>query len=311
MEFTGLAIGRYKKNRLISDDEKADRLVQGRRLDVEPTCQLSVIKINSTYLESVDRFFGGRGVLTLGASVAIVFSVVAIVTMGGLILHRYRAGLEDAATTFTSLAVILFISGPFAIWAYWIARRELFRLTHYPIRLNRRNGMLYVHRLDGSILSVPWGSVFFTLSPCSAMYGKTWDIRGLVLNVGGNTVKKEFAFSMWSTDKDDLRSHWEFLRRYMEEGPSAVLGQIEFCMPVDGKRESFRSGLERVFAPYAGHLFFFWMMLPFNLAVACRRWIVMRTCKIPIWPEDIESACRIEEGDPYVRDARINPPNLR
>ncbi|WP_438820954.1 DUF6708 domain-containing protein [Cupriavidus gilardii] len=82
-------------------------------------------------------------------------------------------------------------------------------------------------------------------------------------------------------------------------------------MPVDGKRESFRAGLERVFAGDTGNAFFYWTMAPINAAVACCRWLVMRSCKVPIWPLEIEKTCRVDLCDPYVRDSSINAPNLR
>jgi hypothetical protein len=34
------------------------------------------------------------------------------------------------------------------------------------------------------------------------------------------------------------------------------------------------------------------------------RWIVMRTSKIPQWPQWVEDECRIEPDDPWVRDGR-------
>ena len=32
-----------------------------------------------------------------------------------------------------------------------------------------------------------------------------------------------------------------------------------------------------------------------------------RTSKIPVWPKEVEDACAIEPGDPYVKDWRNNP----
>ncbi|MCZ3114732.1 hypothetical protein NYZ21_20055, partial [Acinetobacter baumannii] len=71
MDFTGL-VRRYRVNRPIDDDERAHRLRQGQRLQVEPHDQLCVIKINSSYLDSVDRYYDSRGALTLMALVVIM-----------------------------------------------------------------------------------------------------------------------------------------------------------------------------------------------------------------------------------------------
>jgi hypothetical protein len=34
------------------------------------------------------------------------------------------------------------------------------------------------------------------------------------------------------------------------------------------------------------------------------RVIAMPTCKIPVWPQEIEEECKIEPDDPYIRDAQ-------
>jgi len=97
-----------------------------------------------------------------------------------------------------------------------------------------------------------------------------------------------------------LLRHWEFIRRYMEEGPLAVTGQIQFCMPVDERKESFKSGAERVFAELVGAPAIVKPVLyAFGYLHICARWLVMRSSKIPRWPEEIEKLCAIEPNDPY------------
>lgn len=41
------------------------------------------------------------------------------------------------------------------------------------------------------------------------------------------------------------------------------------------------------------------------------RWLAMRTSKVPRWPAEVEAASPIEPNDPYIKDARSNPPDLR
>lgn len=311
MDFTGLITSRYKKDRPITDEERSNRVFQDRSASNHPKYELSVIKINSTYLEVVDRYFDSRGAVTLFSLLGIVLPVWMVVWLAFVMLETYREGLYGGATAIGVVAFVFIINFPLVGFCVWAISKEVCRLTHYPIRLNRVKRTLYVFRLDGTILTVPWDRIFFTLGKCSSMYGRTWDIRGLVLHGEDETVQAEFAFSLSSGEKSDLLNHWEFLRLYMEDGPEKLVRQIEFCMPVDGKRESFRSGLERIFAPYSGYPFFYWIMSPFNLAVAGVRWLVMRSCTVPVWPHHIEEACPIDEADPFVRDSRINPPNLR
>ena len=98
----------------------------------------------------------------------------------------------------------------------------------------------------------------------------------------------------------------------MEDAPGHVSVKIDFCMPIANQRESVKIGYERMFAEFSG------LPLPIRImgmALALLflpgRWFAMRTSKIPVWPEEIEAACRIEPGDPYIKDASMNPADLR
>lgn len=119
-------------------------------------------------------------------------------------------------------------------------------------------------------------------------------------------VDTQFHRTEFSAD-DFVRAHWEFIRRYMEDGPQAVAGVVKFCMPVNGRRESVRVGIERVFANIAGApLILFCMLVPFAIVVSAFRIIAMRTSKIPRWPQEIEAECAIEPNDPYAIEGDAN-----
>jgi hypothetical protein len=49
------------------------------------------------------------------------------------------------------------------------------------------------------------------------------------------------------------------------------------------------------------------LMIPVYLFIYPFRWIAMHTSKIPRWPKAIEEQCRSEPGNPYLRDASMNP----
>ncbi|TCS33316.1 hypothetical protein EDC30_11771 [Paucimonas lemoignei] len=63
MDYTGL-ISKYPVERPLSKEERSDQLKQKQRMEVMPHYDLSVIKINSTFVESVDKFYSYRGILT-------------------------------------------------------------------------------------------------------------------------------------------------------------------------------------------------------------------------------------------------------
>ena len=173
--------------------------------------------------------------------------------------------------------------------------------------------MVYVFRIDGAVLSVPWDGLFFTFGRCVSP--RHWDVRAHVMDSDGVTVRESFALSLWGVgerDRELLKHHWEFVRRYMEDGPQSVIRGVHFCLPIDSKREPVRFGVQRQFVEAMG------MPLPLRLAglvlalvLAPGRWFAMRTSKIPVWPKEVDEACTVEPGDPYIKDSSINPPDLR
>jgi hypothetical protein len=320
MDFSGL-VGKYSTNRLLTEQERAHQLRQKHRLNVEPHYQLSVIKMNSNYLESLDKWFGWKGVLTAISTVIVcIFAYGAIFVgfgEGPIPWTNMTSGQKLAQCLFTTC--ILLLSLPLIWLAVWLLRKESFAYTHYPMRFNRKTRIVHIFRTDGTVLSVPWDQVFFTLGHMAQW--NEWEVRGHVMEPDNVTVKETFALSYvgslnetdvasgsaQSSGQDFVRGHWEFIRRYMEDGPQALSSQVQFCMPVDERRESFRVSGERVFANIAGApVLIYWMLFPVCLLVSLFRLIAMGTSKIPRWPEEIEAACAIEPGDPYAIEGARN-----
>jgi hypothetical protein len=63
MDFAGL-VKKFPSNRPLSDQEKDLQLKQKQPLNINPHHQMSVIEMNSTYLESVDKWYGEKGTIT-------------------------------------------------------------------------------------------------------------------------------------------------------------------------------------------------------------------------------------------------------
>lgn len=323
VEYSGLLV-KYRTNRPLTEQERTDHLKQDQRLNVEPHYQLCVIKMNSTFLESVDKWFAWKGVLSL-----YVISIM-IVLVGGLgfvalsIVLRETGVLPSltGGVPLTSGIGMSIIVSCIALLTTWVLCKESFAYTHYPIRFNRRTRMVHVFRTDGSVLSVPWDQVYFTLGymppPNEAeVFGYVHpkaEVRGHVLDADNVTVRETFALShvsMFSarptdpgrspfTTDDFARGHWEFVRRYMEDGPQQLSGQVESCIPIDGRREDFWLGARRIFTNLAGGTgWLFVMLAPLFAAVSLFRGFAMRTSKVPQWPKEIDAACVVEPDDAY------------
>jgi hypothetical protein len=304
MDFAGL-VKKFPSNRPLSDQEKDLQLKQKQPLNINPHHQVSVIEMNSTYLESVDKWYGEKGTIT-----ALMLILVLIFSVGSSAMLYVAVNRDPAdGSGNKDLAIMIFVgitTLPLISAAIWGLLKESFAFTHYPMRFNRKTRMVHVFRTNGTILTAPWDDIFFTLMQVDHGY-KFWNIMGHVIGDDNITITESFALSVTSDGSSDgikiLRSHWEFMRRYMESGPEAVTGQVEFCLPINNRRESIRVATRRLFGESDGNgmrafpinifsLVFYTIVWPF-------RFIAMITSKLPRWPADIESASAIEIGDPY------------
>lgn len=310
-------IKKFPVNRPLSARDRKYHLDQSRKLDVEPYPDLMVVRMNSTYLEVVDKFFQGKGFLSLFVAAALVIfiwvSVVALSIMGEV---ADGSSDEAGAAIVGVLAIAICL---LAITGFlYFSRGEWRGYTYYPIRLNHKTQMVHVFRTDGTVLSIPWADLYFTLD-YDFSYFRFWEIHAHVLAEDRETVLETFVLgTSESVDPGGLallHAHWEFFRRYMSEGPESVARYVNSAMPVEGKRESFRSGYEVIMANYRHPnpvtkvtTALLWPILFLQSLI---RWVVMRTCKIPRWPEHIEAMNMVAPGDPYNIDAQINPVGLR
>lgn len=190
---------------------------------------------------------------------------------------------------------------------------EWFRYTHYPIRLNRKNRKVYVFRGDGTVLETAWDKAYFTLNINKQVAGINWfGIVGLVLK-DPQTIQEQFTFGYSSSNQSYCYRHWEFMRRYMEEGPQAVMHAdgVGYCLPIADKKETPYQGWIQLLSNDATSPIARWLMLPVSMLFFIGRLIANATCKAPLWPSDVEAACRVCADDPYVRDSSTNPKGYR
>jgi hypothetical protein len=302
---------KYKLNRPLRDEERKLQLKQHDRLAADPVYFCSTIKLNNTYIEVVDKFYAAKGfaatttLITIPMLLALLFLAGYLFFAGGLFNTAYDRDIGLYGGPFMALV------GSFVLaFALWMLLKEAFCYTHYPIRLNRKTGIVHVFRFDGTVLSVPWDTLFFTVGRCNRFLGiQTWDVRAHVLDRDGTTVRETFSLAMASESKGNVLVYWEYIRRYMEEGPADIILRTPVYLPISERRETWRFGLMRLAldGPWAVVVA---IMLPLYLPMSLGRWFAMRTSKIPVWPKEVEDVCRIEPGDPYARDARDNPPKL-
>src|SRR5690606_33940011 len=144
----------------------------------QPSDALTTIRINSTYLEVVDRWYALKGVAVwLALLIMLPFSWIMVLIFGVILekneLGAWLTGLF-ALAMFSAIVAAAFVLG---------FRLEAFRWTHYPIRLNRKTRQVHVFRQDGTVLTAPWDELFLHVGHSNPpMAGEELDVRAHVLD---------------------------------------------------------------------------------------------------------------------------------
>ena len=305
MDFTGQGrFTAYKVDRPLTDQEKADRLDRKRKLNAQVRDELSVIKINSTYMELVDRWYAPKGW-------SVIFAVMMVLPFSYPAIAVPLIALERKEFTLWLVAVGVLLFYGLCLWVAWYGfRLEGFRQTHYPIRLNRKTRKVHAYRPDGSIIEADWDKLYFCVGESAIpTYGKTYDVRAHVMGKDRKTVVDTFTLAYCHFgEKVSVPGIWEYIRRYMEEpdGVEQNWRYSDICMPIDRRREGLWFGIVRSFASLGAWPVRQLLLSPVWAVGIVGRWIAMYTSKVPRWPAEIEKQYVIEPDDPYRRDWRDN-----
>ena len=302
MDKTGL-IWKFKVNRELTKLEKYDHMPVDKESTAKPASVVSTIRMNSTYLEWCDKFYFGRGEITAGGIYGFVLCIGMLSIPFVSILLEWPTRPDTDFSEWMWLLIGIWIIGiptTLLVWFTWL-NKEIFRYTHYPIRFNRKTRMVHFFRLDGTVMSESWDKLYATLGK-----GKEYGEREVLchrLSEDGNTVLETHALP-YVGFAGRPRSHWEFVRRYMEIGPAEVLPYIDHVLDghigQPGKREGFWHGYEMFSTGWGA--FIFYVFFPLTFCCVIGRWICMRTSKQPVWPAEIEAESAIDPDDPYLVD---------
>jgi hypothetical protein len=315
-------IGPYRVNRELTSDERSAQLKQKKKQSDDPHYELSLIRINSTFVESVDQFYWHRGFIAMCGA---VFGLLPL-AMGINLLISY-IGQGKSPPSAAVLFMVLSTAG------FWLFLTDAFTHTHYPIRFNRKNREVYFWQREGfsisasgffslpiflwsrkaKVVKAAWDEIFFTIVCVNEVHGDSV-VMGHVLAADKKTVITSFslAHNGFKTQSEIFKSHFEYFRRYMEDGPVIhVKGEPLVCLPpLDQQRESWFFGWNRVNAMANGLPVVQFILQPIFFPWSLFRWIVMHTSKIPKWPEWVQQECAIEPTDTFVHDWTNNPKGL-
>ncbi len=300
---------KYEVDRPLPNVDRTYHLRHGQTLNAAPHLQTCVARMNATCLELVDKWYAGRG------------AGLAWFAIGMPLLFAFFYWVDEDDRFLDPVFWGFFTIGLSPLWAFaaFVVRKDVFGYTHYPIRFNRVTRMVHVFRADGTVLSVAWSRIFFCM--VYLQDHENWEVRGHLLTPDNATIQQTFALSQpgwfdrannFHTDPtlpidDEVHAHWEFVRRYMEEGPEEVLSQVPGCMRSDPRSIPLRRIVRDCLSPLAGDWSVrWWIALPFYLINICIvlgalpfRFVAMHASKTPRWPDDIEASCAVMAGDPY------------
>jgi hypothetical protein len=294
----------YKVNRPLNEHEQKHRFSIKKPASQHPHYELSLIRFNSTYVECVDKWYGMRGWVAMGG-----------ILTGSALVYGLIGSIRDTLNTYDLIAFLITfgLMGLLGVSLYLLTR-DAFTFTHYPIRFNRANRQVYVFRRNGTVLKASWDSI------CWTIYGhgiglNEGSVMGHIMADDKKTIQESFALSMTTTANErgeqKLANHFEFFRRYMEDGPAQVLDALRptplIMLPaLDQHREGFMFGWERLTLNDNG-----WVLLQslgqiFLFPESLFRWFAMRTSKIPQWPQWVHDDCPMDPQDPWRRDISTN-----
>ena len=290
----------FKVNRPLNTYEQLHHFDVKQRASDKVHYELSLTQLNSTYVEGVDKWYairGGPAMISMVGCALMLFLTCFCLFVG--IKHSYAPMYFAAAFSGSGLAGMIYLF-----------TRDAFAYTHYPIRFNRKNRQVYAFRRNGTVLKAAWDEMYWTIHGTGTGLQSIF-VAGHVLSPDGQ-VKETIGLAQVTASMDgveDLQTFFEFYRRYMEEGPERVLNDLKptplIMLPgIHKQKETWRFGWERLTLHMNGWPILMLLEQVFVLPESLFRWFVMRTSKIPQWPQWVEDECRIEPDDLWVRDER-------
>ena len=185
----------------------------------------------------------------------------------------------------------------FSIVAKKFVRLEIFVQRRLLVRFDRVNRKVYLHRpkYAGGIVALPWDALIVDTDPnARSFFGApidlSWNEADTPHGLPDGTVVGRLAHS-----NEELRDRWEFIRRFMEEGPESVPREkllSKFTWPWN----SVISVSGMVWPLFSSWLNWFMLiggilLIPAMLFYSVFHWFSLLLCWEPVFPREIREAC--------------------
>ncbi|NMY13693.1 hypothetical protein HBO38_35895 [Pseudomonas veronii] len=274
-----------------------------------PTDAESLYDFNDDYVDVRAAFQEEkRGLITFGfLSMALVMNILmfelAVVSLGSLAIFGngdYEAWQFEAVISWL-LATATWAAMNYYLWKYtwrWF-RVELFTQRHLIARFNRETRQVYINRPSyaGGIVTLPWETVVPAINPEDPDF---MGLGGFLLLAfpsehTGAGYDETLMLGRPMHGNEELIGFWEFIRRYMEEGPQSVPKPKRLLTlrptPIEPIRATLRfmSGFWRNGGKIAA-LITGTLLSPLIVLHALCHWISLLLCWAPRWPKEILEA---------------------
>ncbi|WP_181108267.1 DUF6708 domain-containing protein [Pseudomonas plecoglossicida] len=196
-----------------------------------------------------------------------------------------------------------------------ITRLEMFTSRHLLVRFNRLTGQVHIHRpaYCGGVVTLPWHGITSSGAP---------DGNGgtlmLYLFWSSQATKTLYPEIVWigkvSTNPYEIQAEWEFIRRFMDEGPEG-LPRPRITSHSPWPWQAFTpqfEGLTHYFR-HSSRIIKLGLVLisPAFLILGLGHWLSLLSCRKPRWPKIIREAGLPGKPIPPLTTLADRPPHIQ
>ena len=313
-------------SRLIDDVYEADldTEIHFNSVSKNPRTRGPVFAMNDTFLEmrsgaSEEK----RGLITI-ATLGGILPMLLTVTFGAAVClyldisEPSEISLLSATTTLIMTSLDITLIYLYFRYGFQLTRLEIFTSRHLLIRFNRKTQQVYLHRPQycGGIVTLPWKSTGSTATyPADDSLSHGMRL-GLVWHPSrtGLPHMESTLLGKQGQGGSELRDEWEFIRRYMEEGPDAVPRprlSTQLPSPIQAFSAQFE-GMSR-FLRNGSWLFkvILLMVWPAFVILGTAHWVSLMLCWRPRWPKVIREAGLPGKPVPPLTTLADYPPDVQ
>lgn len=245
----------------------------------------------------------------------------SIITFGFISLIITQ--LPDFSVLTLSLTTFLLALGGstgyfYARYGFRLTRLEMLTSRHLLIRFNRKTQQVHLHRPGycGGIVTFAWKTTGSTAT--NPKDDRLSMGMRLVLawhpHLTGLPHMEMALLGKQGQGGSELRDEWEFIRRYMEEGPDSVPRprlSTRFPSPIQAFSAQFE-GMGRFFRnsrwPFKVALLLVW---PAFVIIGTSHWLSLMLCWRPRWPKIIREAGLPGKPVPPLTTLSDYPPDIQ